>query len=80
MTLSEYMSAVLKNMNQSIAEFDFDREQSFFSSLDGFRTTLGGLYMEKVFTKRPSSPIIITEDDEQPYMTLDESRERGERR
>ena len=77
MTLSEYMSAVMKNMNQSIAEFDFDREQSFFSSLDGFRTKLGGLYMEKVFTKRPSSPIIITEDDEQPYMTLYESRERG---
>ena len=37
------MRTVLKNMNQSIAEFDFDREQCF-SSLDGFHQELGGLY------------------------------------
>ena len=43
MSLSDYTSAVLKNLNQSISEFDFGREQSFFASLNEFRTTLGGL-------------------------------------
>ena len=60
-----------------ISSFDFDIEQSFFSSLNGFRTTLGNLYMDRVFTKkRPNSPVIITEDDQQPYVTLEESREK----
>ena len=76
MSLSDYMGAVLKNMNSAISSFDFDREQSFFSSLDGFRTTLGGLYMEIFRKKRPSSPVIITEDEQQPYDTLEEIRER----
>ena len=76
MSLSDYTAAVLKNLNQSISEFDFDREQSFFASLNEFRTTLGGLYMERVLVKkRPSSPIIITEDYK-PYVTLDEAREK----
>ena len=62
-------------MDQTIVGFDFDSEQSFFSSLNEFRTTLGGLYMEKILVKkRAPSPVLITEDYK-PYVTLDESRE-----
>ena len=75
MSLSSYISAVLDNMNKSMEEFDLDRDQSFFYSLNEFRTTLGNLYMDRVLSKkRPPSPITITEEYK-PYVTLDEARE-----
>ena len=81
MSLANYISAVLNNLNKTIEEFDFDRNQSFFSSLNEFRTTLGGLYMERVLIKkRAPSPVTITEDYK-PYVTIDEAieKEREER-
>ena len=75
MSLSNYITAVLDNMNKSIEGFDLDREQSFFYSLNEFRTTLGNMYMDKVLIKKRSpSPVTITEDYK-PYVTIDEARE-----
>ena len=75
MSLTNYITAVLDNMNKSIEGFDLDREQSFFYSLNEFRTTLGNLYMDKVLIKKRSpSPVTITEDYK-PYVTIDEARE-----
>ena len=75
MNLTDYIGGVLNNMNKTIEEFDLDRNQSFFYSLNEFRTTLGGLYMEKVLVKKRSpSPVTITEDYK-PYVTVDEARE-----